>query len=143
MLKPYMILLTLLLCAFSVVAQENQAPAQAPTSGSAAIPADAAQKANPVKPTAESLAQGKKYYGYDCAMCHGDNGNGKGEVATSEKMKIGDFTDPATLQGKTDGELFYMIKNGHGQMPPEGDRVKPTELWNMVNYVRSLSKKGQ
>jgi len=63
--------------------------------------------------------------------------------ATSEKMKIGDFTDPATLQGKTDGELFYMIKNGHGQMPPEGDRVKPTELWNMVNYVRSLSKKGQ
>jgi len=87
---------------------------------------------------------GKKYYGYDCAMCHGNNGDGKGEVALSEKFKIGDFTDPTTLKGRTDGELFYIIKNGRGQMPPEGDRVKPTELWNMVNYIRSLSnKKGQ
>jgi mono/diheme cytochrome c family protein len=54
---------------------------------------------------------------------------------------IGDFSDPANLKGKTDGELFYIIKNGQGQMPPEGDRVKPTELWNMINYIRSLSNK--
>ena len=32
---------------------------------------DIAKVVNPVRPTAESLAQGKKYYGYDCAMCHG------------------------------------------------------------------------
>jgi len=108
------------------------------------IPAEAVHQVNPVKPTSESLAMGKKYYGYDCAMCHGNNGDGKGEVALSEKFKIGDFTDPTTLKGRTDGELFYIIKNGRGQMPPEGDRVKPTELWNMVNYIRSLSnKKGQ
>ena len=69
------------------------------------------------------------------------NGKGKGEVATSEKMDIGDWTDPVTLKDKTDGELFYIIKNGKGKMPPEGDRVKPTELWNMVNYIRSFSSK--
>ena len=144
MLKPCMILLTLLLCAFSLAAQENQAPAPAATSSSPTIPAEAVHQVNPVKPTSESLAMGKKYYGYDCAMCHGNNGDGKGEVALSEKFKIGDFTDPTTLKGRTDGELFYIIKNGRGQMPPEGDRVKPTELWNMVNYIRSLSnKKGQ
>jgi len=144
MLKPYMILLTLSLCAFSVTAQENQASAQATTSSSSTIPAEAVHQVNPVKPTHESLALGKKYYGYDCAMCHGNNGDGKGEVATSEKMKIGDFTDPATLKDKTDGELFYIIKNGQGPMPPEGGRVKPAELWNMVNYIRSLSSgKGQ
>ncbi len=144
MLSPCVILLTLLLCAFPVSAQESQAPAQATASSSSTIPAEAVRQVNPVKPTSESLALGKKYYGYDCTMCHGDNGNGKGEVAVSEKFKIGDFTDPATLKGRTDGELFYIIKNGQGQMPPEGDRVKPTELWNMVNYIRSLSnKKGQ
>ena len=144
MLKPCMILLTLLLCAFSVTAQENQASAQATISSSSTIPAEAVHQVNPVKPTPESLAQGKKYYGYDCAMCHGNNGDGKGEVATSEKLKIGDFSDPETLKSKTDGELFYVIKNGQGQIPPEGDRVKPPELWNMVNYIRSLSsKKGQ
>ena len=76
-------------------------------------------------------------------MCHGANGNGKGEVAVDEKMTIGDFSNPATLKDKTDRELFYIIKNGKGQMPPEGDRVKPPELWSMVNYIRSLSKKGQ
>jgi len=144
MLSTCVILLTLLLCAFPVTAQESQAPAQATTSSSSTIPAEAVHQVNPVKPTSESLAMGKKYYGYDCAMCHGNNGDGKGEVALSEKFKIGDFTDPTTLKGRTDGELFYIIKNGRGQMPPEGDRVKPTELWNMVNYIRSLSnKKGQ
>jgi len=144
MLSPCVILLTLSLCAFPVTALESPAPAQATTSSSSTIPAEAAHQANPVKPTPESLAQGKKYYGYDCAMCHGNNGDGKGDVAISEKFKIGDFTDPATLKGRTDGELFYIIKNGQGQMPPEGDRVKPTELWNMVNYIRSLSnQKGQ
>ena len=144
MLSPCVILLALLLCAFPVTAQESQAPAQATTSSSSTIPTEAVHQVNPVKPTSESIAQGKKYYGYDCAMCHGNNGDGKGEVALSEKFKIGDFTDPTTLKGRTDGELFYIIKNGRGQMPPEGDRVKPTELWNMVNYIRSLSnKKGQ
>src|SRR5664279_3241175 len=136
-MKPFMILLALLLSPCAATAQQSQTPPKASTP----IPADAVHKANPVKPTPESISQGKKYYGYDCAMCHGNNGDGKGEVAVSEKFKLGDFSDPATLKGKTDGELFYIIKNGQGQMPPEGDRVKPTELWNMVNYIRSLSNK--
>ena len=138
MLKAFMIVLVLLLYVFPAAAQENQAPPKG------AIPADAAQQVNPVKATSESLAQGKKYYGYDCAMCHGANGDGKGEVAVEEKLKLADFSDPATLKGKTDGELFYIIKQGHDHMPPEGDRLKAPELWNLVNYVRSLSsKKGQ
>jgi mono/diheme cytochrome c family protein len=41
----------------------------------------------------------------------------------------------------TDGELFYIIKVGKGDMPPEGARVKTDELWDLVNYVRSLAKK--
>jgi len=138
--KPFMILLVLL---FSVLAaaQGGQAPPQAATPGPTTIPADAVHQVNPVKPTAESIAQGKKYYGYDCAMCHGDNGDGKGTVAVDEKLKLKDYRDPVALQGMTDGELFYIIKNGKGQMPPEGDRLKSTELWNLVNYIRSLAHK--
>ena len=76
---------------------------EAATSTSSPIPADAARQAEtPVKPTPESIASGKKYYGYDCAMCHGANGDGKGDVAIDEKLKIGDFRDPATLKDKTD-----------------------------------------
>jgi len=141
MLKPFVVLLVLLLCAFAATAQESQTAPKAATSRSFTIPADAAQQVNPVKLTPESIAQGKKYYGYDCAMCHGNNGDGKGDVALDEKLKIGDFRDPATLKDTTDGELFYILKNGHDHMPAEPIRLKPDELWNLINYVRSLANK--
>lgn len=135
--KPcvFMLVLFAFLTAF---AQQNSAPTQ--STANSGVPSEAAQVQNPVKPTAESLAQGKKYYGYDCVFCHGENGDGKGEVAISEKMNLKNWTDPSALNGQTDGTLFYIIKNGKGQMPPEGDRVKAPEIWNMVNYIRSLSK---
>jgi len=138
--KPFSIILALSLvlsaaCVLAAGLQENQNPPATNT----AVPATAVNQANPVKPTAESLATGKKYYGYDCAMCHGANGDGKGDVAVDEKMNVGDFRE--SLAGKTDGELHYIIKNGKGQMPPEGDRLKGNELWSLVNYVRSLAKK--
>ena len=136
------VLSTLLLSAFLVSAQDKQAP---PKSGSnspyCTLPLDAARKENPVRPTPESLARGKKQYGYDCVMCHGKEGNGKGDVAIEMKLKMNDETDPATLKDRTDGELFYIIKKGKEQMPPEGDRVKDETVWDMVNYVRSFAKK--
>ena len=100
--------------------------------------ADAKNLVNPVKPTAESLAQGKKYYGYDCAMCHGATGNGKGEVDAGEKLP--DFTNPSAMKEITDGQMFCSLKTGHSHMPKENIRQSPNELWNLVNYVRSLSK---
>ena len=58
------------------------------------------------------------------------------------KLTIADFTDPATLGARTDGELFYIIKTGMGdKMPPEGDRLKTDQLWTMVILIRSFSKK--
>ena len=139
MLKPFVVLAALLLSVVAAAAQASQSPSQATPGPS--IPADAAHQVNPVKPTPESIAAGKKYYGYDCAMCHGANGDGKGDVAIDEKLKLKDYRDPAALQGMTDGELFSIIKNGKGQMPPEGDRLKATELWNLVNYIRSFARK--
>jgi mono/diheme cytochrome c family protein len=115
----------------------QQPTAPAPTS----IPADAAKLVNPVKPTPESQAHAKKMYGYDCAMCHGATGNGKGELAGDMKPPLKDYTDPAALKDLTDGELFYIIKNGKGQMPSEGDRGNDDYIWNLVILVRSFSKK--
>jgi len=97
---------------------------------------------NPVKPTSESLAHARKVYGYDCAMCHGANGNGKGDVVADLKLKMRDYTDPAALKDLTDGELFYIIRNGRGQMPAEEvGRAKDDDVWNMVVLVRSFGKK--
>jgi mono/diheme cytochrome c family protein len=131
MLKPLFVLFPLLPLFLSL--QQPPAPS--------VIPAEAAHMVNPVKPTAESQAHAKKVYGYDCAMCHGANGNGKGDIAGEMKPPLKDYTDPAALKDLSDGELFYIIKNGKGQMPPEGDRAKPEDIWNMVILVRSFSKK--
>jgi mono/diheme cytochrome c family protein len=131
MLKLVFLLPGLLLFAF--VPQQPAAPPP--------IPADAATLVNPIKPTAESQARAKKVYGYDCAMCHGANGDGKGDLVADMKLTLKDYTDPAALKGVSDGEMFYIIKNGKGQMSGEGDRAKPDDIWNMVVLVRSFSKK--
>ncbi len=114
--------------------QTASAPPPPPPSG--------ANLVNPVRPTAASQAQAKKQYGWDCAMCHGDNGNGKGDLAVSEKMTLPDYTNPAALKGYTDGQLFVMIRDGYGQMPPEGQRANADTIWNLVIYLRSFSKKA-
>jgi len=126
----------ILLFAFALWAQK---PKDAPPA-EYKVPPEAAAKANPVKPSEESLAKGKKLYGLDCAMCHGNSGDGKGDMASDIK-NVTDFTNPESLKNRKDGELFYVIRNGKGDMPPEGDRAKDDDIWNMVNYVRSFAKK--
>jgi len=138
-MKPFNMFLGLALLVPLLSAQQNRTTPPA-TSSFYTIPLASAQKENPVKSTPESLARGKKQYGYDCVMCHGKGGNGKGDVAADMKLKMHDESDPAALKALTDGALFYIIKNGKDQMPPEGDRVKPEEIWDMVNYIRSLAK---
>jgi mono/diheme cytochrome c family protein len=140
-LKTLLTVAFLLLIGISAPAQQEQTPPKATPVAPYTIPVDAVRQANPVKPTPESIAGGKKWWGYDCAMCHGKDGDGKGDIAEDMKLKVTDFTNPATLKDRTDGELLYIIKNGKGDMPPEGKRMKSEGLWDLVNYVRSLAKK--
>ncbi|HEY6412122.1 MAG TPA: cytochrome c, partial [Edaphobacter sp.] len=136
--EPHMLRSLFVLSALLLSALSPQQPA-APAAQS--MPPDAKTLVNPIKATPESQAHIKKVYGYDCAMCHGTNGNGKGDVVADMKLTLKDYTDPAALKDLTDGEIFYIIKNGKGQMPGEGERAKPEDLWNMVILVRSFSKK--
>jgi mono/diheme cytochrome c family protein len=141
MLKPFLILSALVLYGVSAPPpQAAQQPAAAPAAADAKIPLEAVNQANPVKASAESLSRAKKIYGYECAACHGDDGGGAGDLAKNMKSKMADFRDPTSLKGQTDGELFYIIKNGRGEMEGEGPRLKPEDTWNLVNYLRSMAK---
>jgi cytochrome c5 len=106
------------------------------------ISAQDAARVNPVKSSPEGLAEARKVFGYDCEMCHGAKGDGKGEVVESMKLTMRDWRDPATLANITDGEIFYIITKGKGKMMAEGDRVPEKLRWNLVNLVRSLAAKG-
>ena len=119
--------------------QGSPAPAMAPPESAAPTPQAGAK--NPVKPTAESQAKAKGTYQLDCAMCHGDNGNGHTDLAKSMNLTIDDWTNPATLASKTDSELFNTIRNGKGTMPPEDvGRANDTQVWNLIIYIRAFSK---
>jgi mono/diheme cytochrome c family protein len=135
MFKSFLVVSALVLVAVSARIQE---PGTAPET--TAPPAAAVKPVPPqIKPTPELLARAKKMYGYDCAMCHGADGAGKGDLADQMKLTLSNLSDPTTLKDKTDSQLFVLIRDGKGQMPSEGDREKAEGLWSMVTYVRSLS----
>jgi mono/diheme cytochrome c family protein len=144
MFKPYLLCSAALLFGFTAASTLGQAPqealpAQTPAAAPAAAPA--ATFKNPVKPTAESQAKAKSLYAIDCAMCHGDNGNGQTDLVKSMELKLGDWSDPGTLAGKQDNELFNVIRNGKNKMPSEAEgRANDNEVWNIILYIRGFSK---
>jgi mono/diheme cytochrome c family protein len=104
-------------------------------------PEDASRK-NPVPSTPEGLAEVRKLYSYNCAMCHGKTGDGKGDLVADMKLELLDWREASSLEKMTDGELFWIISKGKGKMPGEGDRTSEKLRWNFVNLVRSFAKKG-
>jgi mono/diheme cytochrome c family protein len=138
--SKFALVLPILFClALALPAQQN--PAEPNAAAAPPIPEEAKKAPNPVPSSPESLARAKKWWTIDCVSCHAKEGTGKGDLARDMKLKMPDFTDPATLKDRTDGELFYIIKNGYKDMPPEGPRVKTEENWDLVNYVRFLANK--
>ena len=103
---------------------------------------EAAKVKNPVAATPESIAAGRPIFQRYCAACHGTNAEGGSGSDISPPAP--DLTDTEWLHGSTDGEIFSTIKNGVPpdlNMEPWGDRIKDPDIWNVVNYVRSLAKK--
>ncbi len=131
----------LLLVASSILFFAMPVPIQEPGNAPEATAPQAPAKPIPpkIKPSPESLARAKKMYGYDCAMCHGTDGAGKGELASQMNLTLSDISDPATLKEKTDAQLYGIIRDGKDKMPAEGDRMNPQDGWSLIAYVRSLS----
>lgn len=145
MLKSTLLFFAGALIFVAPIASAGRAPQQtgapdAAAAPQAAAPAGAVTK-NPVKPTTESQAKAKQLYSIDCSMCHNDNGNGKSDLAGSMGLNLPDLTDPKSLASKTDADLFALFRNGKDKMPGEdAGRAKDNDVWNLVIYVRNLSK---
>jgi mono/diheme cytochrome c family protein len=122
-------------------AQEN--PDKAKAAGDYKIAPEDVARVNPVKSSPEGLAEARKVFAYDCAMCHGTKGDGKGDVVESMKLTMSDWREPTTLANVTDGEIFYIITKGKGKMMAEGDRLPEKLRWNLVNLVRAMAKGGE
>lgn len=106
-----------------------------------AIPAAAADATNPVASTDEVLREARAHFADHCASCHGNDGRGQASMGRNLYPKAPDMQAAAT-QGLTDGEIFYVIKNGvrFTGMPAwgEDDAESDRESWALVRFIRHL-----
>ncbi|ULA63167.1 MAG: Putative Cytochrome c [Nitrospira sp.] len=108
----------------------------------------ARHEANPYPMAAEIIEQGKRIFegkGF-CRTCHGIDGKGLGTDINPENFRgplPRNFTDKDWQAARTDGELFWILKNGS-----KGTAMAPfiplvlteEEAWKVISYVRSFAK---
>ena len=91
--------------------------------------------------TAEVMADARAHWADHCASCHANDGSGQTEIGQNLYPKAPDMRLPAT-QDLTDGELYYIIRNGIRLtgMPAWGDpdTLQDDESWQLVLFIRHL-----
>ena len=99
---------------------------------------------NPVAATPDSVAAGADLYTRHCAACHGPTGRGDGPLAAATAAygaRPSNLADTAWRHGGSDGEIFAAIRDGIGPdfaMDAFRGRLGEPDIWNLVNYLRSL-----
>ncbi|OLD39987.1 MAG: hypothetical protein AUI57_01160 [Candidatus Rokubacteria bacterium 13_1_40CM_2_68_8] len=100
--------------------------------------------ANPRTRTSESINRGRFVYETYCLVCHGATGRGDGPISSAAggpffgvRSLVND-----TIARRSDGYLYGVIVSGQvmgrGLMPIYGDKVRGSDRWDLVNYVRTL-----
>ena len=103
---------------------------------------------NPLPASEEIIAKGKALFEGKafCKVCHGPDGKGLGKDIAPGSLKgplPRNFTDNAWQAARTDGELFWILKNGS-----KGTAMAPfvplvlteEEAWQVLRYVRSFGQ---
>jgi mono/diheme cytochrome c family protein len=103
------------------------------------VPANFKTLKNPVATSDASVKAGQALYAKTCASCHGKTGLGDGPKAKSLKTLPTDFTKTES-KSQTDGEYFYKTKTGRGDMPKYEGKLSDEDIWNMVNFIRTIKK---
>lgn len=104
------------------------------------VPTAARELPNPVKADTKTLAEGAKIYTEHCSQCHDEDGLGNGtekkvEYSLQSILKIP--TQPGN-QLLSDGELYWKVTHGIGEMPSYAGILTDYERWLMVNHIRAL-----
>ncbi len=98
--------------------------------------ADAKKLKSPVPYTRKSITDGRTLFARNCTGCHGPDGKAQVDVVANAT----DLTTPSAYKsGTSEGEMFRSIRDGAGEsMPPFKAQLSEREIWDLVNYIRSL-----
>ena len=80
-------------------------------------------------------------YGQRCASCHGSGGRGDGTLAAALQSPPPDFRE--TVQRKSNSQIRRVIADGRGAMPAFDPALRPSEINDMLQMVRYLSREGR
>ncbi len=84
-----------------------------------------------------NLATGKELYSIYCAICHGNKGDGQGQLVKKEKfLGIPAYNDPA--RAITEGSIYHVMYYGRNTMGSHAAQVNEEERWQIVAYVLKL-----
>jgi mono/diheme cytochrome c family protein len=93
--------------------------------------------------TPEVLKDAREHFADHCSQCHANDGSGKTEMGQYLYPRAPDMRLPAT-QNLTDGELYYIIRNGVPLtgMPAWGEpnTLQDDDSWQLVLFIRHLPK---
>jgi mono/diheme cytochrome c family protein len=98
---------------------------------------------NPVASNPASITAGAAAYKKYCSFCHGTEAKGNGPLAPKDSNPP-DLTDATWTRGSADGDIFAVIANGVGgdsKMLAFKGKIPEQDIWNIVNYLRSLGPK--
>jgi|SRR5882672_793206 len=105
------------------------------------VPSDLRATKNPLDAAAGSpdVFAGQEAYRDKCELCHGYDGSGKTTIGSGQYPRPPDLRSPA-VQGMSDGQIFYHVKNGirHTGMPAW--ELPDRQLWQLTAYLRNLPK---
>lgn len=105
------------------------------------VPEEAAEVHNPIEASDESVEAGAGFYAANCAVCHGETGEGDGPGAEGLENKPADLHEDH-VQENSDGALFYIISHGRPEtpMPAWEDVLGEEERWHVVNFLRTFGE---
>jgi mono/diheme cytochrome c family protein len=96
---------------------------------------------NPLTNIAKASQEGQKIFRSYCASCHGADGKANTQAAEGLNPKPANLT-LAAVQNQTDGEIYWKITNGKGAMPSFKSTLSKKQRWEIIDYIRTLSKKS-
>jgi mono/diheme cytochrome c family protein len=102
-------------------------------------------KENPLRNEPRHIKKGKvlshiKAKPIACKQCHGMQGDGNGAIALNMNPKPRNFTCKSTMDQISDGQLFWIIKNGSpGTSMPSYKHLSDDKVWQLIQYIRSIS----
>jgi aldose sugar dehydrogenase len=105
------------------------------------VPAAVKNAKNPFPPTSQAIENARSDFTAHCQSCHGANGDGRGDRAERLSIAPADFRDAHALGLRTDGELFWIISEGHKPMPAFRGTISEERRWHLVDYVRAFAYK--